>query len=120
MSITVSTLGVGANSITAVYSGDGNGAAATSAASQVLVLPTSLASTVVNDPVNQASPSPLTDERLVLPCDTAGLVYVSGAANPSPIVFADATISPSYNNGSVNVPLSGWRSRAGTSTATAT
>ncbi len=61
VSITVSTLGVGANSITAVYSGDGNGAAATSAASQVLVLPTSLASTVVNDPVNQASPSPLTD-----------------------------------------------------------
>ena len=79
VSLTTSSLAVGSHSITAVYSGDSNYAASTSAKVPVVVLDTTLPAAIANPPPNQAAPSPLTDGSLVLPLAAAGLTYVSGA-----------------------------------------
>ena len=90
-----SGLSAGSHTITAEYSGDF--APSTSPPSQILVLPTTLPAfvvntgdTVANDPVNQASPSPLSDGSLVLSPAGAGLTYVSGA-DGQPTISVDNT-----------------------------
>ena len=102
-----SGLSQGSHAITAVYHGDANYASCTSAPLQVLAIPTTLptfadhpSESVANDPVNLATPSPLTDGSLVLPLDDAGLNYISGSANPNPIISADAQLQPTDGGGS--------------------
>ncbi len=95
-----SSLAVGGDQITASYSGDDNYAASTSAPLTQIVLGATLPDGVTSDPVNQATPSPLTVGSLVLPVSAAGLTYVSGS-NGQPIVSVDATIDSSYDESSL-------------------
>ncbi len=99
----------GSHALTAQYSG--NYPSSTSPPSEVLVLDTSLpnfvqnnSQTVANDPVDQATPSPLTDGSLVLPLADAGLNYISGSVNPDPIISADCDLT-AYDPGNSSSPL---------------
>ena len=91
---TTSELPTGANTLTAIYGGNDNYTASTSAPLTQIVVGATLPDGVTSDPVDQATPSPLTDGSLVLPVSAAGLTYVSGS-NGQPIVSADATIDSS-------------------------
>ena len=100
---------VSGNAITAVYEPTTtNYVSSTSQPIQVLVLATNLpnfvhnyGTTLDNSPVDQATPSPLTDGSLVLTQADAGLTYISGS-NGQPIVTADCLLHPSNGNANLS------------------
>ena len=64
----------------------------------VALLPVAATTTTCSVP-DRSAPSPLTDGSLVLPIDSAGLVYISGAATGQTVLSVDTTLSPTDGDG---------------------